>query len=71
MKRFVDELVIRSGTCLLMSAVSSSFGGKSAAEVGNAACRSRNTSSAGTVERTSVRRESRRKSTRLPRAGTA
>ena len=56
---------------VLLSAVSSNFGGKSAAEVGNAACRSRDSSSAGTVERTSVRGESQRKSTRLPRVGTA
>ena len=56
---------------VLLSAVSSKFGGNSATEVGNVACLSLDSTSAGTVERTSVRRESRHKSTRFPRAGTA
>ena len=55
---------------VLLSAVSSNFGGKIAAEVGSGACRSSDNSTAGTVERTSVSRESRRESTRLPKAGT-
>ena len=54
---------------ILLTAVSRSVGGNSAEEGGNGAWRSLESSSAGTVERTSKRRESLRNSTRLARTG--
>ena len=44
--------------------------GKIAVEVGNGECRSKDNSSVGTVDLTSARRESRRESIRLAKAGT-
>ena len=54
---------------VLLRAVFSSVGGNSADEGGNGAWRSLESSSAGTVERTSERRESLRNSTKLARTG--
>ena len=54
---------------VLLRAVSRSVGGNSAEEGGNGAWRSLESSSVGTVERTSERRESLRNSTRLARTG--
>ena len=55
----------------LLSAVSRSVAGKIAAAGGRGECRRRDSSSAGTVDRTSVRSESRQERSRLARAGTA
>ena len=55
----------------LLSAVSRSVVGKIAAAGGRGECRRRDSSSAGTVDRTSARSESRRERSRLARTGTA
>ena len=54
----------------LLSAVSRSVGGKIAAAGARGECRRRDSSSAGTVDRTSARSESRRERSRLAKAGT-
>ena len=55
----------------LLSAVSRSVEGKIAAAGGRGECRRRDSSSAGTVDRTSAGSESRQERNRLARAGTA
>ena len=55
----------------LLSAVSRSVGGKIAIAGGRRECRRRDSSSAGTVDRTSARSESRQERSRLAKAGTA
>ena len=55
----------------LLSTVSKSVEGKIAAAGGRGECRRRDSSSAGTVDRTSARSESRRERCRLASAGTA
>ena len=55
----------------LLSAVSKSVEGKIAAAGGRGECRRRDSSSVGTVDRTSVRSESRRERSRLASARTA
>ena len=55
----------------LLSAVSKSVEGKIAAAGSRGGCRRRDSSSVGTVDRTSARSESRRERSRLVSAGTA
>ena len=54
----------------LLRAVSNRVEGKITVEVGNGECRSKDNSSVGTVDLTSARRESRRESIKLAKAGT-